>query len=180
MGVVYFYGGIAKLDPDWLGGLATKELMSIANRGTVLEDLIEYNLGSLFYGWLGMLFDLLIPFLMLWKPVRKWAFLAAVLFHINNYFVFPIGIFPVLSLVMTLMFFDADFPKKSLIEDSVNGLVFIILNVFQNLKKSVSMEKFWIIEQYFKNFSLVYWTLLCNSSCFTIPSLALSWSNKLA
>ncbi len=42
MGVVYFYGGLAKFDPDWMGGLATKELMSIANRGTVLESLIEY------------------------------------------------------------------------------------------------------------------------------------------
>ena len=112
MGVVYFYGGIAKFDPDWLGGLATKELMSIANRGTVLESLIEYAWTPYLYAWTGMLFDLLVPFLLLWKPVRKWAFLAAVLFHINNYIVFPIGIFPVLSLVMTLMFFDADFPKK--------------------------------------------------------------------
>ena len=110
--VVYFYGGIAKFDPDWLGGMATKELMLIANRGTVLEALMEYPWAPYFYGWSGMLFDLLIPFLMLWKPARKWAFLAAVLFHTNNYFVFPIGIFPVLSLVLTLMFFDADFPRK--------------------------------------------------------------------
>ena len=112
MGVVYFYGGIAKFDPDWLGGLATKELMSIANRGTVLESLIEYAWVPYFYSWVGMLFDLLTPFLMLWKPTRKWAFLAAVLFHINNYLVFPIGIFPILSIVLTLMFFDAEFPKR--------------------------------------------------------------------
>ena len=112
MGVVYVYGGIAKFDSDWLGGLATKELMLIANRGTVLGALMENAWVPYFYAWSGMLFDLLIPFLMLWKPVRKWAFLAAVLFHINNYFVFPIGIFPVLSLVLTLMFFDADFPRR--------------------------------------------------------------------
>jgi hypothetical protein len=59
-----------------------------------------------------MLFDLFIPFLMLYKPSRKWAFLAAVFFHTNNYFVFQIGIFPVLALVLTLIFFDADFPRK--------------------------------------------------------------------
>lgn len=112
MGVVYVYGGIAKFDSDWLGGLATKELMLIANRATVLEALMGYTWVPYFYAWSGMLFDLLIPFLMLWKPVRKWTFLAAVLFHTNNYFVFPIGIFPVLSLVLTLMFFDADFPRK--------------------------------------------------------------------
>ncbi len=112
MALVYVYGGIAKFDPDWLEGLAPKELMLIANRGTFLEALMEYDWVPHFYAWSGMLFDLLIPFLMLWKPVRKWAFLAAVLFHINNYLVFPIGIFPVLSLVLTLMFFDADFPRK--------------------------------------------------------------------
>ena len=112
IGIVYFYGGIAKFDPDWLAGLATKELIGKANHGTIFQSLIEYPGVPQFYAWSGMLFDLLIPFLMLWKPTRKWAFLAAVLFHINNYFVFPIGIFPVLSLVLTLIYFDADFPRK--------------------------------------------------------------------
>ena len=112
MGVVYFYGGIAKFDPDWLNGMAPRELLGAANRGTVFQPLMEYTWVPHFYAWSGMLFDLSIPFLMLWKPSRKWAFLAAVLFHTNNYFVFPIGIFPVLSLVLTMIFFDADFPRK--------------------------------------------------------------------
>ena len=112
MGVVYFYGGIAKFDPDWLNGMAPGELLGAANRGTIFQPLMDYDLVHLLYAWSGLFFDLLIPFLMLYKPVRKWAFLAAVLFHTNNYFVFPIGIFPVLALVLTLIFFDADFPRK--------------------------------------------------------------------
>jgi len=84
----------------------------VANRGTVFQPLMEYTWVPHFYAWSGMLFDLSIPFLMLWKPTRKWAFLAAFFFHANNYFIFPIGIFPVLSLVLTLIFFDADFPRK--------------------------------------------------------------------
>jgi hypothetical protein len=112
MGVVYFYGGIAKFDPDWLDGLASRELLGAANRGTVFQPLMEFTWVPHFYAWSGLLFDLLIPFLMLYKPIRKWAFLAAVLFHTNNYFVFPIGIFPVLALVLTLIYFDADFPRK--------------------------------------------------------------------
>ena len=112
MGVVYFYGGIAKFDPDWLNGMAPGELLGAANRGTIFQPLMDYDLVHLLYAWSGMLFDLSIPFLLLWKPSRKWAFLAAVLFHTNNYFVFPIGIFPVLALVLTLIFFDADFPRK--------------------------------------------------------------------
>ena len=112
MGLVYFYGGIAKFDPDWLDGLATRELLGAANRGTIFEPLMEYAWVPHFYAWAGMLFDLWIPFLMLWKPIRNWAFLSAILFHTNNYFVFPIGIFPVLALVLTLIYFDADFPRK--------------------------------------------------------------------
>ena len=112
MGVVYFYGGIAKFDPDWLEGLATRELLGKANRGTIFQPLMDYDFVHLFYAWSGLLFDLLIPFLMLYKPIRKWAFLGAVIFHTNNYFVFPIGIFPVLALVLTLIYFDAEFPRK--------------------------------------------------------------------
>jgi len=112
MGVVYFYGGIAKFDPDWLSGLATKELMGKANQGTVFQSFIEYPWVPEFYAWSGLMFDLSIPFLMLWKPIRKWAFFSAVLFHSYNYIVFPIGVFPVLALFMTLMFFDPDFPRK--------------------------------------------------------------------
>jgi len=112
MGVVYFYGGIAKFDPDWVEGRATRELLGVANRGTIFQPLMDYSFVHLFYAWSGLLFDLFIPFLMLYKPTRKWAFLGAVLFHANNYFVFPIGVFPVLALALTLMFFDADFPRK--------------------------------------------------------------------
>ncbi len=112
MGLVYFYGGIAKFDSDWLGGLATRELLEVANRGTIFEPLMEYAWVPHFYAWSGMLFDLWIPCLMLWKPTRNWAFLSAILFHTNNYFVFPIGIFPVLALFLTLIYFDADFPRK--------------------------------------------------------------------
>jgi len=138
MGLVYVYGGIAKFDPDWLGGLATKELMLIANLGTVLETLMEYAWVPYFYAWSGMLFDLLIPFLMLWKPVRKWAFLAAILFHTNNYFVFPIGIFPVLSLVLTLMFFDADFPRKIAPQRFRHWLSFYYRERLSKIEKNVS------------------------------------------
>ena len=112
MGIVYFYGGIAKLDSDWLNGLATRKLMEEANRGTFLEPLIKYDFTSYFYAWSGMLFDLFIPFLMLWKKTRNLAFVAAIVFHFNNNFVFTIGIFPILALTLTMIYYEAEFPRK--------------------------------------------------------------------
>jgi hypothetical protein len=68
MGIVYFYGGIAKFDHDWLNGLATRKILGEGNRGTFLEPLMQYEWVPYFYAWSGMLFDLFIPFLLLWKP----------------------------------------------------------------------------------------------------------------
>ena len=112
MGLVYLFGGIAKFDPDWLDGRVAAKLLGAANRGTILEPLMKYDWISLFYSWSGLVFDLLIPFLMLTKSIRLWAFFAAVLFHANNHYVFPIGVFPTLALMLTLLYFDADFPRK--------------------------------------------------------------------
>ena len=112
MGIVYFYGGIAKFDHDWLNGLATRKLMGEGNRGTFLEPLMQYELVPYIYAWSGMLFDLLIPFLMLWKPTRNLAFVSAIIFHLNNNFVFSIGVFPMLALTLTMIYYDAGFPRK--------------------------------------------------------------------
>jgi hypothetical protein len=112
MGIVYFYGGIAKFDSDWLNGLATRKLMGEGNRGTFLEPLMQYEWVPYIYAWSGMLFDLLIPFLMLWKKTRNVAFVSAIVFHLNNNFVFSIGVFPMLALMLTLIYYDAGFPRK--------------------------------------------------------------------
>ena len=114
MGLVYFYGGIAKFDPDWLNGRITEELLGAANRGTILEPLMKFDWMNHLYVWSGMIFDLVIPFLLLCKPFRLWAFLSAVLFHAHNHYVFPIGVFPSLAVALTLLYFDADFPRKIL------------------------------------------------------------------
>ena len=114
MTLVYVYGSIAKMQPDWLSGKATTGLLGKANQGTVLEPLIQFEWISLFYAWSGMLFDLLIPFAMLWKKTRLIAFLSALLFHGNNFLVFQIGVFPLLSIALTLLYFDADFAKNLL------------------------------------------------------------------
>ncbi len=112
MGIVYFYGGIAKFNHDWLNGLTTRKLFGDANRGTFLEPLMQYEYTPLFYAWSGMLFDFLIPFLMLWKRSRNIAFVAAIIFHTNNSFVFSIGVFPMLALMLTLIYYDSGFPRR--------------------------------------------------------------------
>ena len=59
-----------------------------------------------------MILDILLPFALLYKKTRLMAFFCAVVFHLHNQFFFTIGIFPILAISMTLLFFESSFPRK--------------------------------------------------------------------
>jgi vitamin K-dependent gamma-carboxylase len=97
---VYFYAGIAKLNPDWLSGNTVRVMMNV-----------KPSL-RLFYAYGGLLFDLLIvPFLM-WRRTRVVAFVAAVIFHITNVINFGLATFPWFSIMMTALYFGTSWPRK--------------------------------------------------------------------
>ena len=98
--VVYFYAGLAKLNPDWLSGNTVSFMMTVP-----VEQIMFFTYG-------GLLFDLLIVPLLLWKRTRIFAFLAAVLFHLSNVMSFGLATFPWFSLMMTAMFFGTSWPRK--------------------------------------------------------------------
>jgi len=115
IGIPYFYGGLAKLNPDWLRGEPMRtwlaELTSIPLVGQFLTE--EWVVYLFSYGGLG--FDLLIIPLLLFRKTRVIAFVASVMFHLTNAYIFNIGIFPWLMIPATLIFFP---PKLAA---SING-----------------------------------------------------------
>ena len=114
IGLPYFYGGLAKLDSDWLQGyplgMWLKRRADLPWIGTSLSH--EY--AGIVFAWGGMLLDLLIVPLLLWKKTRRPAFLGAVLFHLMNSVLFEIGIFPWMMIGATLLFFPPDWPRRVL------------------------------------------------------------------
>ncbi len=54
----------------------------------------------------GVLFDLLIVPLLLWRRTRALAFVAVVIFHASNAVLFKIGVFPFLMVALTTVFFS--------------------------------------------------------------------------
>ena len=60
----------------------------------------------------GLLLDLLVVPLLLWRRTRLFAFVAAVLFNLINSVLFDIGIFPWLMLGALLIFFPPDVPRR--------------------------------------------------------------------
>ncbi|NNM30742.1 MAG: HTTM domain-containing protein, partial [Akkermansiaceae bacterium] len=113
LGIVYFFGGVAKLNADWLRGepmrLWLGDLYDFPLIGPHVEK--EWFVYGMSYG--GLLFDLLVVPLLLWKRTRVAAFLAAAFFHIMNSWIFHIGIFPWFSLAATTIFLVPDWPRRA-------------------------------------------------------------------
>ncbi len=114
LGIVYFYAGLAKINSDWLFKamplkiwLPSKYDLPIIGETLMQQDWFHYAMS-----WSGMLYDLFIPFLLLYKRTRWFAFALVVFFHIFTRVLFPIGMFPYVMIVGSLIFFEADFHKK--------------------------------------------------------------------
>ncbi|PHI21311.1 hypothetical protein CEQ90_02615 [Lewinellaceae bacterium SD302] len=113
MGIVYFFGGVAKINADWL--LQASPLHSwLSARGDILliGPLLELKETAYLFAWGGFLLDLSVAFLLLHKRLRWWALAAVVFFHAMNHLIFNIGIFPYLSLVMSSLWFEPDWPGR--------------------------------------------------------------------
>jgi uncharacterized membrane protein YphA (DoxX/SURF4 family) len=105
--IVYTYGAIAKIYPDWLNTSVMEILMKGKQHYYLVGDLLQEKWMHYFLTYGGILFDGFVVPLLLWKPTRKLAFAASIFFHLFNSFVFQVGIFPYLSLAFCLFFFDS-------------------------------------------------------------------------
>jgi vitamin K-dependent gamma-carboxylase len=113
VGIPYFYGGIAKLNSDWIhGGEPMRIWLSPLIRMPALGHIFasDWVVYSFVFG--GLLLDLLVVPLLLWRRTRLYAFVAAVLFNLINAVIFEIGIFPWLMLGALLIFFPPDLLRR--------------------------------------------------------------------
>ncbi|MDZ7718351.1 MAG: HTTM domain-containing protein [Balneolaceae bacterium] len=107
LGIVYFYAGLAKLNSDWLFRAMPLQIWLPANYSLpVLGDLFQQTWVHYAFSWAGALYDLTIPFLLLMKRTRLFAFALVVIFHVLTRVLFPIGMFPYIMIVSALIFFE--------------------------------------------------------------------------
>lgn len=110
--IVYTYASVAKLYGDWLDFSIIEILFKNKRSYPIIGGLLQEPLVHRVVGISGILFDLLIVPALLWKPTRKWAFVASLFFHLFNSIVFQIGIFPYLALAFTVFFFEPETIRK--------------------------------------------------------------------
>lgn len=110
--IVYFYAAIAKFYPDWLDGTFTKLLLSGTTSNEFLLKIFLNKYFYLFIAYAGILFDLLIVPLLLFKKTRTIALAASLSFHLFNAIFLQIGIFPFFALSFSLFFYPPEKIRK--------------------------------------------------------------------
>lgn len=116
LGVVYFFAGFAKLDHDWL--IAAQPMrMWLAAWADVpgLGPLLAIGITAHLFAIAGAVFDLSVPFFLLSRRARPFAYAAVVVFHLATAILFPsIGLFPWLMMGLTPIFFSPSWPRRLL------------------------------------------------------------------
>lgn len=111
VGIPYVYGGIAKLNGDWLRGEPLRMWLEKRSGFPIIGRWFGEEWMVYFFSYSGLLLDLLfVPFL-LWKPTRLWAYLVVIAFNLMNAALFHIGVFPWMMIAASLLFFPPDWPR---------------------------------------------------------------------
>lgn len=113
--LVYFFGAIAKMNEDWL--LRGEPIRSWLRREIHLPlvgPLFAQEWTVYFFAYGGLLLDLFIVPLLLWRKTRIYAFVLGTFFHLMNAHLFHIGIFPWFMIGANLLFFSPSWPRRFL------------------------------------------------------------------
>ena len=128
LAIVYIYAGIAKINYDWLIEamplkiwLTSKYDLPFIGGYFMQKEWVHYLMS-----WGGMIYDLSIPFLLLIKKTRNFAFFMVVLFHVFTRILFPIGVFPYVMIISALIFLDEKFHQK--IINTIKKIISAIYN----------------------------------------------------
>ena len=113
IGIVYLYAGISKLNYHWL--FEAEPLINWLKHLSdfpIIGELLMFDTTAYVFSWFGAIFDLTIFFILINNKYRIWGYLVVVIFHIFTSIMFPIGVFPLVMIASTLIFFSDNFHNK--------------------------------------------------------------------
>ena len=115
VGIVYLFAGVAKLNYHWL--IEAQPLTNWLKHQSdfpIIGSLFLYDTTAYLFSWAGAIFDLVIFFVLANKKYRIHGYVIVVVFHILTSIMFPIGVFPLVMIVATLIFFSDQFHQNVL------------------------------------------------------------------
>lgn len=109
--IVYFYGGIAKLNPDWL--YAWQPTLEILNQSNYLSNILGTDVAAALLVYGGLVFDLGISFLLFWRKSLPYAIVFVIIFNLLNSTIFDdINIFPWMMMTAMVLFMPGEWLRK--------------------------------------------------------------------
>lgn len=124
--ILYFCGGLAKINQEWM--FYAQPIMSwlpdmlgentVANMPVSMQTIIAY-----FITYTGLFIDLLAGFLLLSKKTFKYIAVVLIAFHTSNLFFFDIGMFPYFGIISIVLFLPTAYLKnwKFIIEEQLEN-----------------------------------------------------------
>ena len=104
IGLVYFFGGIAKLNSDWLQANPIGQWLTEHYDIPVIGFLLVKPTVHYLFAYGGLFLDLLLFPALLYRKTRLSALLVGTVFHLINSQIFQIGIFPWLMIASFVVF----------------------------------------------------------------------------
>ncbi|HMQ48953.1 MAG TPA: HTTM domain-containing protein [Saprospiraceae bacterium] len=113
--IVYVYAGLAKINSDWLlRALPLKIWLPAQDTLPLIGGLFKFKITPWLFSWLGMLYDTTIVFWLSWRKSRVLAYLSVIFFHSVTGMLFQIGVFPIVMIGATWIFFSERFHETLL------------------------------------------------------------------
>jgi hypothetical protein len=113
IGIVYLCAGLAKINYSWLiEALPLRIWLPPNEHLPIIGSIFTWEYTPWIFSWAGMIFDISIPFLLLNKNFRPWAYLLVIVFHALTGILFQIGVFPLVMMGATLIFFSIEWHTR--------------------------------------------------------------------
>lgn len=110
--IVYTWAGIVKFYPGWLDGDFIHLVFFSKRNYWLIGGLLQKDWLQKMVVYGGIVFDLFIIYILLWRRTRILGLALSAGFHLFNSIVFGIGIFPYLMLAMDIFFFSPEQTQK--------------------------------------------------------------------
>jgi len=113
MAIVYTYAGLAKINHDWLiEALPLRIWLPASYNLPILGPLFAWKYSPWLFSWVGMFYDCTIAFFLWNRKTRPWAYVSVIVFHTLTGILFQIGVFPLVMMAGTLIFFSPQWHER--------------------------------------------------------------------
>ncbi len=126
LAIVYFYAGIAKVNSDWLlHAMPLRIWLPSKYDVPLIGYFLDERWVAYLFSWAGMVYDISIPFLLMWRRTIYVGIFLVVVFHVLTFILFPmIGMFPFIMLMAALIFLPESFHTRVLTKITQSPAVF--------------------------------------------------------